>query len=67
MTVAETVSLLRDASKVELAWNGSVRDLDINDPIALDAFGDYIVSGIYATDEDSFEIVIAVQPVRRSA
>lgn len=65
MTVSEVVKVLKDAESVSLSWNGSLHNLDLQDPIMMNAFGDNIVAGIYANADNSFEISIAVRPLKK--
>ena len=67
MTVANVIHILRDVKKVKLAWNGNSSILDVHDPITMDAFGDYLVAGVYSTAEDEFEIELAVRPIKKGA
>ena len=65
MTVSEVVKVFKDVKSVSLSWNGSLHNLDLEDSIAMDAFSDYIVAGIYANDNGCFEISIAVRPLKK--
>ena len=65
MTVSEVVKLLKNAKSVRLSWNGTLHELDLYDSVIMDAFGDNIVAGLYANDEDCFEIELGVRPLKR--
>ena len=40
-------------------------DIVIYDPVVLDAFGDSLIDGIFAVEEDVFEISLAVKPIKK--
>lgn len=65
MTVSEIVSVLKDAKRVALSWNGTTHDLDLCDPVMLSAFGDNVIANVYALGEDDFELALAVRPLKR--
>lgn len=65
MTIRETIGLLKDAKKVIITWNGNQQNIDIFDSVILEAFGNYLIDGIYAVEEDVFEISLAVKPIRK--
>ena len=65
MTVSDVVKVLKDVKSVSLSWNGSLHELDLQDPIMIDAFGDNLVAGIYANGDGRFEINIAVRPLKK--
>lgn len=63
MTVKEIVALLKDAKKIKIGYEGTVYNFNQNDSVTMTAFGKFVVDGIYAIDEDVFEIDIAMRPV----
>jgi len=68
MTVKEAASVLTDAKRLVVTWGPSVAaDFKPND-LMLDAFSDYLVQAIRSYDdgENSYEIEIAVKPLRAS-
>lgn len=68
VTVKDAVKLLRGAKEISLVWNGLATDLDLNSTFEMDAYGDYVVSRIgRSASSDSFEIHIAMTPVKVSA
>ena len=68
VTVKEAVRLLRGAKEISLVWNGRATDLDLNSTFEMEAYGDYVVSHIgRSASPDSFEIHIAMTPVKVSA
>ena len=64
MTVSEVVKVLKDIKSISLSWNGTLHELDMGDPIMLDAFGDNLVAGIYSVDEGIVELDLAVRPMK---
>lgn len=67
MTIREIVGLLKNVEKVEIAWNGNLQCVDIYDPIVMDAFGDYLVGGVWACGDGRFEIEVAIKPLKKGA
>ena len=65
MTVSEVVKVLKDIKSISLSWNGTLHELDMGDPIMLDAFGDNLVAGIYSVDEGIVELDLAVRPMTK--
>lgn len=63
MTVREIVSLLKDAKKIKIGYEGTVYHFNQNDSVTMTAFGKFVVDGVYAIAEDVFEIDIAMRPV----
>ncbi|NBI10262.1 hypothetical protein D1641_09600 [Colidextribacter sp. OB.20] len=65
MTVREAADILVGAKKLYLSWEGTVRELDTEDALMMDAFGMYQVSKIMNSCEpDCFEIHIAAKPIK---
>lgn len=64
ITVKEAVSLLGDAKKIYIAWEGCITDLDTHCVLMMDAYGKYLVSGIcQGYDRNTFELEIAARPM----
>lgn len=62
MTIAEIVKVIADAKEVRIVWNGEAHKFNHTDPLILDAFGKYVVDGVYAVGEEIFELSIAARP-----
>lgn len=67
MNIKETVNVLKRAKAIRLVWNGSAISLDRNDQLMMDAYGKYVVDEIQSVDEEEYEIVVAMCPVRDNA
>lgn len=66
MNVRQAVSVLKKAKQIMLAWCGNSIPFDKDDLLMMDAYGNYIVDEIVATD-GIYEINIAVHPVKEGA
>lgn len=69
ITVKEAVGLLKEPTKVSLLWDGYVYDLDTDNVLAMDAYGNYLVRKIGAgysskDGENNYELTIAVRPIK---
>ena len=67
MTVKEVVSVLKTAKTISLGWDGCALQFDKDNPLMLDAYGNYVVDSIQAVgdDEDAYyEVNIAMKPVK---
>lgn len=65
VTVREAVKLLTDASEIKLCWCRSSYRFDENEPLMMDAYGDYVVGEIRTGFEArTYELHIAFQPVK---
>ena len=64
MTVKEIVSAIRVAKTINIAWNGSIREIDPDDALDMDAHGDYVVDYVSAVACGVVEIGIAARPVK---
>lgn len=63
MTVKQVLSVIADAKEVRLGYDSVTIPFNFNDKMMVDAFGRYLVDGVYALGEDRFEINIAMRPV----
>ena len=67
MTVKEVVRVLKTAKTISLGWDGCALQFDKDNPLMLDAYGNYVVDSIQAVgdDEDAYyEVNIAMKPVK---
>lgn len=64
MTVREALGVLGDVKGLHIGYGGCCTRVNPKDRIITEAFGDYVVDGVYATAENSFEIDIAVRPIK---
>lgn len=67
ITAREAIELTKDgAREITVAYAGSLIDgFNWRNPVTIDAYGDCLVDRIGATSEDSFELNLAIQVVRR--
>lgn len=64
MTVKELVSVLKNARTIVIGYGANAVPFDKDDPLVLDAYGDYIVDAVCADSGDYYEINIAMRPVK---
>lgn len=65
VTVREAVKPLTDASEIKLCWCRGSYPFDENEPLMMDAYGDYVVGEIRTgLDAHVYELHIAFQPVK---
>ena len=64
MTVKEIVKVLKTAKKVAIGYGANIVPFDKDDPLVLDAYGEYVVDAVCAADEDYYEINICMRPVK---
>lgn len=67
MTVKDAVGVLKSAKEIRIAWSGFSIPICKDDPLQMDAFGNYVVDSIEAVAavENSYEIIIAMVPVKK--
>ena len=66
MTIKEISKLLPHDNETWIGLNGSRFRFDHIDSFQVDAFGDYEIESLFAIEENSMEIQVAMQPVRKS-
>lgn len=66
ISVRELTAMLRPSDHVSISWGGCLLPLDLENRLSMDAYGDYAVNAIRATGENSFEIYLAVEPLKAS-
>lgn len=64
MTVRDAVLVLKTAKALKLGYGANSIQFDKDDPLMMDAYGDYAVAGISGSDDFYYEIDIAMRPVR---
>ena len=67
MTVRELLSVLVDAKELRIgymSYDTCFAKFDPHDSSMADAYGDYVVSRVFALAEGAFEINIAVRPIK---
>lgn len=67
ITVKDILALLKPTDEISLAWGDSAVKFSADNPLYVDAYGDYIVSGICASARNAFEIELKMIPVRASS
>lgn len=64
MTVKEAISVLKSAKTISLDYADNTIPFDKDNPLSLDAFGNYVVAEVRGLEDDYYEITIAMRPVR---
>lgn len=64
MTVKEIVSVLKTAKTIVIGYGANAVTFDKNDPLVLDAYGNYLVDSVSASDEEYYEVNICMRPVK---
>lgn len=64
MTVRKITNALKDAKKIDLAFDGVAHVLDFHSPVMMEAFGDYLVSEIRGGENGSYELSLAMRPIK---
>lgn len=64
MTVREIVGVLKRAKQITLGWDGNAIPLNKNDFLQMDAYGNYVVAEVVATERDCYELDLAVRLVK---
>ena len=69
MTVKEVVKILKQAQKITIGYGANVIPCNVQDPLVLSAFGDYVVESIccVCSDTEEYEIDLAIAPVKEGA
>lgn len=68
MTVNNVMHLLRGAAAVYIVWGGIAKQIDPDDVLEMDAFGQYIVDRVAAHHEpNTFELLLSVAPIKSQA
>ena len=69
MTVKDAVKVLKLAKKITIGYGANAIPCNVQDPLVLAAFGDYVVESIccVCSDEEEYEIDLAISPVREGA
>lgn len=62
MTVKELIRKFRNVDEFTLSWDGIAHAFDADDLILMDAFGNYLVDGIFVStfDADRGEVKMSV-------
>lgn len=64
MTAKEIIKLLRDAEVISIGFGDQAIRIDCNDAMMLSVFGDYVVDSILTDDGKTYELNIAMQPIK---
>lgn len=64
MTVRDAVKVLKTAKEIKLGYGENAITFDKNDPLMIDAYGDYVVDEICGDSACFYEIGIAMRPVK---
>lgn len=64
MKVKDALTVLKSAKKIVIGYGANALSFEMDDPLARDAYGDYVVDGIVGYDDGTYEINIAMRPVK---
>lgn len=64
MTVKEAVRVLKSAKTITLGYGDNIVPFDKDNPLSMDAFGQYVVDEIRGLEDDYYEISIAMRPIK---
>ena len=67
MTVKDAIRVLPDDEKIQIAYSGNAYAFHKQDPLMLDAYGNYLIDGIrafYINDKIEYELDIAIRPAK---
>ena len=67
MTVTDVVKVLKNAHKITIGYGANVIPCNVQDPLVLSAFGDYVVDSICSITEYEYEIDLAISPLKEDA
>lgn len=67
ITVKDVLTLLKPTDEISLAWGDCVVKFSAQNSLYVDAYGDYVVSGICAVDENCFEVDLMMVPIKASS
>lgn len=65
MTVKEALAMLGSPNEVNISWSGDLVRFNFRNEIEVDVWGGFEVGRIHAVKEDTFELVLAAQPIKR--
>lgn len=66
ITVKDAVALIRERDEIFLGWNGLLVPFNQTCALDMDAYGDYLVSGIRANGENAIELDLLAVPTKIS-
>lgn len=64
ITVKDAVKVLKTAKTISLSYASSAIPFSADDPLMMDAYGDYLVDDIRGFKEGYYELNIVLRPVR---
>ena len=64
MTVREVTEVLKEAKKIIIGYGINALSFEIGDSLATEAYGDFKVSKVVGYDDGTYEIDVAVMPIR---
>lgn len=64
MTVKDAVRVLKSANAVALRYGDDIVPFDKDNPLSMEAFGQYLVAEIRGSDDDYYEISVAMRPAK---
>ena len=67
MTVKEVIKLLKEAEVISIGLADQAFRIDSKDSTMLNVFGDYVVDNILTDDGKTYELNVAMLPVKAGA
>lgn len=64
MTVRKIINALKEAKKIYLAYDGISHKFDPTDSLAMQAFGDFVISEIRGGEKGEYELSLAMRPIK---
>lgn len=64
MNVKEAISVLKEAKKIVIGYGINALSFEMDDALAVEAYGGFKVSKIVGYDDGTYEIDVAVLPIR---
>ena len=67
MTVKEVIQLLKEAEVISIGFADQAIRIDSKDSVMIKVFGDYVVDNILTDDGKTYELNVALVPVKVGA
>lgn len=67
MTVKQLHDIMPIGEKMFISWNGLARELDRENSMEILAYGDYLISQLFALSENAVEVELMAKPVKAVA
>lgn len=66
MTVKEVIKVLKEAEVISIGFGDQAIRIGSDDSMMLGVFGDYVVDSILTDDGKTYELGIAMQPIKEA-